>query len=239
MTEFPCAHCKKECLSELLGTYLLVVLGPASVIVASMIPNITSIESLVFVALVFGSTVGVVILFLGKYSGAVINPAITFGATLAKILHSKYFVPYLFFQVAGGLLAGLTLKIIFASAAPSTYLGSTQLAVGISPTFALTLETAGTFILTISALIASTKISGAKGQAFLVGSTLFLLILLIGPFTGASLNPARSIGPALFSGYAENLYVYLIGPILGAMFAGITFRVIRDRGTRNLPVCLC
>src|SRR2546428_9309605 len=101
----PCSSCKKECLSELIGTYLLVVVGPASVVLTSLIPNLSSVGTLAFIALAFGSTVGLVILFLGKYSGAVINPAITFGATLARTLHSKYFVPYLFFQIAGALLA--------------------------------------------------------------------------------------------------------------------------------------
>jgi glycerol uptake facilitator-like aquaporin len=240
MSKFPCASCKKECLAELVGTYLLVVLGPSTIIISSMIPTISVLESVVFIAFGFGASVGMVILLLGKYSGALINPAITFGATFAKILHSKYFLPYLFFQITGGLFAGLTLKVIFASAVPTVDLGSTKLAVGISPIFGVIIEAIGTFVLTTSALFASTRIKGARGQALLVGSTLFFLILIIGPITGASFNPARSIGPALVSGYFGNLDVYVIGPVIGAIIAGYVFRVIRehDRPTRNL-VCLC
>lgn len=237
--QHPCSSCKKECLSELIGTYLLVFLGPSSIIVSSIIPNFTSIEALVFIAFSFGSTVSVVIYFLGKHSGAVINPAITFGATFAKILHSRYFIPYLFFQLIGGLLAGFTLRLIFSASASSTIeLGSTELAKGVSPVLGFSLEIAGTFILTTSALIASTRIQTPIGQALLVGSTLFVLILFIGPLTGAGFNPARSLGPSLASGYFTNLYLYIIAPIVGALLAGLLFRTVRDHGKRSL-VCLC
>jgi glycerol uptake facilitator-like aquaporin len=240
MSSFPCAHCKKECLSELLGTYLLVVLGPSSIIISSLF-TLGKIESLLFIAASFGTTVGLVILLLGEYSGAVINPAITVGATFAKILHSKYFIPYLFFQITGGLLAGLTLRIIFGSFASSIDLGSTKLGIGVNPILGIILEVLGTFVLTTSALIASSHIKGAKWQALLVGSTLFLLILLIGPLTGAGFNPARSIGPALASGYLGNLYVYFVGPIIGAVLAGLIYRVVRNHGFKSKTslVCLC
>src|SRR5271166_5517088 len=128
--QIPCARCKKECFSELLGTYVLVVMGPTSVIIASLIPNFTSLETLLFIASVFGSTVGLVILILGKHSGAVINPAITFGVMFARILHSKNFIPYLSFQIVGGMLAGLTLHELFSSVGSQTSLGSTKLITG-------------------------------------------------------------------------------------------------------------
>ena len=238
--QYPCSNCKKECLSELLGTYLLVLVGPSSIIVAALIFDFNTVESLLFVAFSFGGTVALVVYFLGKHSGAIINPAITFGATFAKILHSKYFVPYLFFQLVGGLLAGLTLKFIFSSTAASTTtieLGSTELAKGVSPVLGLALEIVGTFILTISALIASTSIKSAIGRALLVGGTLFVLILFIGPLTGASFNPARSLGPSLASGYFTNLYLYIIGPLVGALLAGLVFRSVKENAKRNL-VCL-
>ncbi len=239
--QVPCSGCKKQCLSELLGTYALVFLGPGSVIVASLFPNFAGFQATVFVALVFGGTVGLVILLLGKHSGAVINPAVTFGVAIARILHSKYFLPYLFFQILGGLLAGLTLKIAFSSLSfGNTELGSTMLSRGIDPALGLVLEAAGTFVLTTSALIASTQLRSAWGRGLLVGFTLFSLILLIGPLTGAGFNPARSIGPAFASGFYKNLSIYIAGPILGATAAGIVFRVIRENARKPLHlVCLC
>lgn len=116
-----------------------------------------------------------------------------------------------------------------------------MLASGISPFQGILLEAIGTFILTVSALFASAQIKNRRYQALLVGSTLFVLILVMGSLTGASLNPARSLGPSLASGYLQNLYVYFVGPLMGAAIAGLVFRRIRnERSKRNLDiVCLC
>src|SRR2546426_948078 len=109
----------------------------------------------------------------------------------------------------------------------SNGLVSTTLAVGLSPIMGVLLEAIGTFTIATSALIVSTKIKTRRNQAILVGATLFILILLIGPFTGAGFNPARSLGPALASGNPDNLYVYLAGPMMGASTAGLLFRRVR------------
>ena len=139
-----------------------------------------------------------------------------------------------------GVLAGLTLRFFFLSI-DTTSLGSTRLAGGISPVLGIIIEALGTFILASSALIASTRIKGSKKQGLFVGITLFLLIIFIGPLTGAGLNPARSLGPSIASGYIENLYVYFIGPIIGALLAGLLFRAMRNSGERKERniVCLC
>jgi len=237
--QVPCTGCKKECFSELIGTYALVFLGPGSVIVASIIPNFQGFLRTAFIGSMFGGTVGIVILLLGNF-GAVINPAITFGASFAKVLSSKFLVPFLFFQILGGLLAGFTLKIVFGSVGEGTELGSTFLSPGISPVFGLTLETIGTFILTSSALVASTQLTRNWQKGLLVGLTLFCLILLIGPLTGAGFNPARSLGPALAAGFFQNLSIYIVGPVLGASVAGLVFRVLRGNGRKASGlVCLC
>jgi MIP family channel proteins len=242
--KFPCSNCKKECISELVGTYVLILIGPASVILATLfVPGRLAVESLVFVAFSFGATVAMVIIAFGKHSGALINPAVTVAIATAQLLKRHLFIPYLFFQILGGVLAGLTLRELFTSSVATTSLGSTKLASGINPVTGITIEALGTFILASSALIASTRIKRASGQALVVGTTLFLLILMIGPLTGAGFNPARSLGPSLASGYIENLYVYLIGPVLGALVAGLAFRLLlkehgRKREKRNF-VCLC
>jgi glycerol uptake facilitator-like aquaporin len=89
------------------------------------------------------------------------------------------------------------------------------------------LEALGTFILAVAALAATAWISRAVIQAVTVGGTLSILIPFIGPLTGAGFNPARSIGPALPSGYFSNLCVYVIGPFIGALVVGLLFRHIR------------
>ncbi len=227
MANFPCSGCKKECFSELLGTYTLVFTGPASIILTTLLLGPQTLETLSFVALSFGGTVAVLILVLGKYSGAIINPALTLAAKTAGSLKEGLLLPYLFFQTTGGILAGLTLRLMLGSIDPGTSLGSTKLASGLSPTVGFLLETAGAFTLASSALLASVQIKSARGRALLVGGTLFVLIVLIGPFTGAGFNPARSLGPSLASGYLDNLGVYLSGPLLGASVAGLVFRACR------------
>lgn len=224
---------KKESLSEFVGTYTLVVIGPASIIATSAL-SVPEPLALCLVALTFGGTVSVVILGIGRYSGSIINPAITLAAASANLLRKELVVPYLLFQTMGGILAGLTLRLLFLSLDNSTKLGSTMLAGSISPDLGMALEAGGTFILASSALIATTRIKQRKYQALLVGTTLFVLILFIGPLTGAGLNPARSIGPSLASGYFSNLYVYLVGPIAGATVAGFLFRFRRTDPWPNL-----
>jgi len=167
------------------------------------------------------------IVIFGKRSGANINPAVTLACASAGVSEWKMFFPYAGFQVIGGLLAGLTLKMVFGSLAPSAYLGSTKLAFGVSPVEGTALEIIGTFLLAMSALSASSFVKATPRQALMVGGTLSVLILFIGPLTGASFNPARSLGPSLFSGYFDSQLVYWVGPLLGGGGAGLLFRQFR------------
>ena len=216
------------------------LIGPATIVLLSLI-SLSGLAALLLVAVAFGGTVALMILAFGKHSGSVINPAVTVAVASARLLKRELIIPYLFFQVLGGVLAGLTLRLVFFSALNSTQLGATRLATGISPAVGLTLEFLGTFVLATSALVASTRLKKTEHQALFVGSTLSILILLIGPLTGAGFNPARSLGPSLASGYLTNLSVYIIGPVLGALFAGLVFRVMRDgqRTKSSNLVCLC
>jgi aquaporin Z len=226
----------------MVGTFALVFVGPASVVVASVVPFPITLEGLAFIATVFGCTVASLILLLGGFSGAHINPAITVASGLAGGLKRRLILPYLVFQIAGGLLAGLSLKVVLDSFSPLTDLGSTKLAPGMTPVEGVVIEMAGTLVLAFSALYASTSIRGRRWQATLVGATLVVLIMLIGPLTGASFNPARSLGPSLFSGYFQNQYVYWVGPIVGAGTAGLIFRAVKNhlRATNEQHiVCLC
>jgi glycerol uptake facilitator-like aquaporin len=217
------------------------LIGPASIVLVSLL-SLSGLEALFLVALAFGGTVALMILALGKHSGSVINPAVTVAVASARLLRKDLIIPYLFFQLLGGVLAGLTLRIVFLSALNSTELGATRLATGISPLVGVAFESIGTFVLASSALIASTRIKKTERQALFVGSTLSILILFIGPLTGAGFNPARSLGPSVGAGYFTNLSVYIIGPVLGALCAGLLFKTMRDRNGKRKSanlVCLC
>ena len=220
----PHASRTARCLSELVGTYLLVLIGPGTVAALSLAQGITPIEALLIIGFAFGATVALVILLLGRISGAHINPAVTLAHTIAGKTSLEMFVPYISFQVLGGLLGAFTVKLIFSQFWSPADLGTTKLAVGVSPSVGALLETAGTFVLAMSGFVASLRIHKKPGEAALIGSTLFVMILVLGPLTNASLNPARSLGPALASGYLTNLYIYWIGPLAGGLIAGLFFR---------------
>jgi len=105
----------------------------------------------------------------------------------------------------------------------------------------IALEAAGTFVLALVALIASSRIRRAGTQALVVGAVLFLLILVLGPLTGAGFNPARSFGPALAAGFFDDLHVYILGPVAGGLSAALAFRVLywmsreESGGPRSAP----
>ncbi len=222
----------KICLSEAFGTFLLVFLGPASVVLSSS-AGLTPFETQEIIAAVFGCTVSGVIILLGSVSGAHINPAVTVASAAAGQLERYCFIPYILSQAAGAIIAGLVLRLAFEQAGSITSLGSTKLAASISPLEGMVLETLGTFVLAMSALTADHFLRTYQEQGILIGVTLFVLITLIGPLTGASFNPARSLGPSLFSGYVANQVIYYVGPIIGGVFAGLTFGRIAKLGKRG------
>ncbi|HEX4921642.1 MAG TPA: aquaporin [Candidatus Bathyarchaeia archaeon] len=208
-------------LAEFSGTYLLVLVGPGTAIALSYAKGLSALESLTIIALSFGTVVGVVISLFGKISGAHIDPAITVAHAVYGKNSRDMITPYVSVQILGAVLAGLTLRLIFGS---STYIGSTKLASGLSVPAGILFEAIGTFVLACSGFIASRKIHNRGGEAVFIGTVLFLIILVLAPLTNASVNPARSLGPALASWYLTNLYVYMLGPTIGGLAAGLVFR---------------
>jgi len=224
---FPWSSYKKECSAEFVGTYLLVLFGAGSVIVSA---SLSGTIALVFVACVFGGTVALVILLLGRHSGAHINPAVTLAHAFAKKTRNDLVLPYITFQALRNSRCLNASFVFLESVGDAGRFGSTELAVGVTPIYGLLLEAIGTFLLCSAALAATFYVHQPRRQAALVGGTLFLLILLLGHLTGASFNPARSIGPALSSGHWSNIIVYLVGPFLGAAFAAVPFRLLHIEG---------
>lgn len=237
MVAVPCSQCKGECSAEFVGTYLLVLFGAGSVMVSTVIKGF---EALLFVASIFAGTVVLNILLLGKHSGAHINPAVTIAHALSKKTRNDLILPYLCFQGLGAAVAALTLRMFFLNQTvfPAD-LGSTELARGLNPLLGIGIEAIGTFLLCSAALTATFYVRKTLWKAVLVGGTLFLLILMFGPFTGASFNPDRSFGPAFWSWHWSGEYVYLIGPLIGAVLAALLFKVIRPARTSESAVCFC
>ncbi|ULH17076.1 aquaporin (plasmid) [Deinococcus sp. KNUC1210] len=189
-------------LAELLGTFALVFFGPGAAVVDAQ----TAALGHTGVALVFGLIVTVIIAALAPISGAHINPAATFALVLAGKFPLARAVPYLLAQLLGASLAGFVLLALFGL---KGQLGVTVPAGSVAQAF--TLETVLTFFLLLVAL--------RSGLPWAVGGTVALEALMGGPITGASMNPARSFGPALASGIWTAHWLYWAAPLLGAGLA--------------------
>ena len=152
---------------------------------------------------------------LGEISGAHLNPAVSIAFTIAGKLPAKALAPYIASQVAGALLASATLKLLFPS---DQLLGATIPAGSSLQSFVL--ELLLSFFLMIVIINVST---GPKEQGLFagiaIGSVILLEAMFAGPICGASMNPARSLAPAVVSGHIEHLWVYLTAPVIGAILA--------------------
>ena len=151
-----------------------------------------------------------------------INPAVTFGLFAAGAVRAVHLPAYWLAQGAGGIVAAFALKLTVGGFTDS--LGATVPAPGVSPGQTLVLEAILTFMLVTAILV--TAVSGRGGNLGLaaIGLTLIFCILMGGPLTGASLNPARTLGPGLFTGTLDVFWIYLVGTFLGAALAGSLYR---------------
>jgi glycerol uptake facilitator-like aquaporin len=230
----PFENLKTSLALEFAGTFFL-VFGAASTAVLSyyLVSWMNPFVEHVLIAVTVGVVVSLSILLFGSKSGAIINPAITVSFALAGTMPRRYLVPYVAAQLLASLLAGVCLWILFHSLNSPTHLGSTKIQEGATPISGTILEIAGTVILSFAAIVATTASSlkeNPRKQSLLVGLVIFFLTVVIGPFTGASFNPSRSLGPALASGFLRDQYVYLVGPLAGGILAAIIFSILKRRG---------
>jgi len=215
------APLRKRLAAEFAGTFALVAIGPGAAAATGGDP---SFVRLCLVATVFGAVVAGSILAFGRASGSHINPAVTLASAVREQRLDAAAASYIVIQVVAGLAAGGALLLVFRPGPGSAQLGSTSLSATVSPVVGLALEFAGTFVLATVALSASKVFPSIAEQAAAVGLTLIVLIVLIGPSTGASFNPVRSLGPAAAAAYAENLWIYVAGPLAGGALAGLLAR---------------
>ena len=200
----------KKYFSELIGTFGLVFAGCGAIIINDMSGGaITSLG----VGLVFGLIIMTMIDTFGDISGAHFNPAVSFGFWLARRLPGKDVFPYILSQCLGAILASLLLKYFFPQ---HKTLGIT-LPHLVSLRNAFILESILTFFLML-VVIRVSQGSKEKGllAALAIGGMVALEAIFAGPITGASMNPARSLGPAMVSGNINSLWIYLTAPFLGA-----------------------
>lgn len=219
----------KRLLSEAIGTFWIVFAGTGAIIVGDLSGAIPHIG----VAMVFGLIVFAMIAALGDLSGAHFNPAVTIGFYLARRFPGQDVAPYILSQLAGAVVASLLLLAIFPI---HETLGATI--PGGSALQSWVLEVILTFGLMFVILSVSTGAS-EKGiiAGLAIGGVIGLEALFAGPISGASMNPARSFGPALVSGELGDLWIYLTAPVVGAGLAVLACICAHDRSCCSPSGC--
>jgi aquaporin Z len=209
--------------AEVLGTFFLVFAGTGAIVINNVSHGTVSH---IGIALTFGLVVLAMIYALGDVSGAHLNPAVTLGFLAARRFPAALVLPYIGAQCLGALLASAFLRSLFPD---DLSLGATMPAGPELQSFAL--EVALTALLMFVILSVST---GAKEKGLMagvaVGSVIAFEALFAGPISGASMNPARSLAPAVVSGSVEHLWVYLLAPVIGSLLAVPACLCVHDKG---------
>jgi aquaporin NIP len=214
---------KKRMLAEAFGTFCLVFAGTGAIVVDAATNGAVSH---VGVALTFGLVVLAMVYAVGDVSGAHLNPAVTLGFYFARRFEARAVLPYVGSQVVGALAASVTLRFLFPL---NALLGTTRPSGSSLQSFVLELILTCILMFVILSVSTGAKEKGiTAGMA--IGGIIALEALFAGPICGASMNPARSLAPALLSGHLEYLWIYLGAPAIGAVVAVMSCRCVRERG---------
>jgi aquaporin NIP len=211
----------KKLTAEFVGTFALVFAGTGAIVINDLSGGtITHLG----VAMTFGLIVLTMIYALGEVSGAHLNPAVTLGFFLAQRLDANRVLPYISSQLLGALVASLCLKLMFSA---HNTLGATRPSGSSLQSFAMEIILSSILMFVILSVSTGAKEKGMTA-GIAIGAVIALEALFAGPISGASMNPARSLAPALISARIENLeyvWIYLTAPVIGAALA--------------VPLCRC
>jgi aquaporin NIP len=207
-------------LAEVIGTFALVFCGTGAIIINQEAAGVITHSG---IAITFGLIVAVMIYTLGDISGAHLNPAVSIAFCIAKLFPVKELIPYIISQAVGAFIASFTLHYLFPA---NSSLGSTLPAGTSLQSFILE------FILTFILMLVIIRVAkGSKEQGLFAGTAIGSVVLLeamfAGPICGASMNPIRSIAPAVVSGHTQSLWVYLLAPTMGAIVAVYVFTILK------------
>ena len=215
----------KKYVAEMIGTMVLVLMGCGSAVFAGAGQPFDSVGTL-GVAFAFGLTVLAMVYTIGKISGCHINPAITLGMLLSKKISGKDAGLYMVFQVIGAIIGSSILYILAKDSGSVTTFTGANGYTNVLPAFVA--ETVFTFIFLLVVLGSTSKGANTKFAGIAIGLALVLIHIVCIPITGTSVNPARSIGPALFQGgeALSQLWLFIIAPFLGAAIAAVVWKGI-------------
>lgn len=220
------SHYKKY-IAEFIGTFALVLIGTGAIVLND---EYNGIVTHLGISIAFGGIVTLMIFAFGKISGAHINPAVTIALWFSGRIHKKEVVPYIIAQLAGAFLASIFLFLAFPGHAN---LGATIPSVNLREAFII--EAFMTLVLVLVILNTLYKNRSLAFSAIAIGGVVFLEAYFGGPYTGASMNPARSIAPAVISGNTATLWLYILSTILGASLSVITCWGVYKKDCCSLP----
>ncbi len=213
----------KQLIAEFLGTFALVFAGTGAIVIDNVSGgSVTHLG----IALTFGLIVLAMIYTLGDISGAHINPAVTIGFWVARRFDARSVLPYLASQCAGALVASITLRLLFPT---DLMLGATIPAGSSIQSFILELILTAVLMFVILGVSTGAREKGITA-GIAIGSVIALEAMFAGPICGASMNPARSLGPAVVSLHLQSLWIYLLAPTVGAVVGVLACRCVREPG---------
>lgn len=218
----------KKYLAEMFGTMVLVLMGCG---VAVSLNCGTDTASVVGTAFAFGLAVVAMAYTIGGISGCHINPAITLGCLLSKRISTKDAGMYILFQIIGAFIGSAILYLLTSNAGMEGT-GANDLQNGVSTCGGLLAEIVFTFVFVFTVLGTTDTKKGAGNFAGLaIGLCLILVHLVCIRYTGTSVNPARSIAPAIFQGGSAlaNLWIFIVGPFVGAAIAAFAWKALEDK----------
>jgi aquaporin NIP len=218
--EFPMS---KRLGAECLGTFCMVFAGTGAMVVNDVSGGAVTH---VGIALTFGLVVFAMIAAVGDVSGAHLNPAVTCGFFFARRFPGIAVAPYVVSQIVGAVLASVTLRMLFPS---HPGLGGTIPSGSTFQSLVIEMLLTATLMFVILSVTTGAKEKGITA-GIAIGGVIALEALFAGPVSGASMNPARSLAPALVSGQLHAVWLYLIGPTVGAGLAVLSCKCIRDPG---------
>jgi MIP family channel proteins len=223
----------KPCLAEVIGTFTLTFIGAAAICTNAAYAPI----GLLGIALAHGLALSIAVSATGAISGGVINPAIAIALAVARKLTPARCVAFVIAELIGATIAGYLVVAVFGhdKAIADAHWGTPTPGAGVTGGMAVLMEVVLTFLLGISVFLTAVDPRAPKSIAgFGIGLTIAMDILAGGPISGASMNPARSFGPALASGVWDMHWVYWVGPSIGAIVAAIVYvGVFEPRDARS------
>jgi aquaporin NIP len=219
----------RRALAEGLATFALVFAGCGAIVANSVYDGALGT---VGIGLVFGLIIMVMVYATGHLSGAHINPAVTLAFTLTRHFPAREAAAYIAAQLLGAVAGALVLLAVWPD--QPAELGTTLPTVSAGSALVYEATLTALLMFVIMAVATDTRAVGAAA-AIAIGGTVGLDALFGGPVTGASMNPARSIGPALVSGTLDDLWIYIVGPVLGAALGALAYQLVRGHAGLRSP----